>query len=256
MDLELKDKVVLITGGAKGIGAAISRAVCAEGAIPIILDRDADAAHELHLELSPSGILVTELSTAENCRNAVGEVIAQFGRLDALVNNAGVNDGVGLEKGSPEKFVESLERNLLHYYNMAHYTLPYLKTAHGVIVNIASKTALTGQGNTSGYIASKGGILALTREWAVELLPYSMRVNAVIPAEVMTPLYRRWLDTFPNPQEKLQSIVAKIPFEKRMTLPEEIAAMVVFLLSPRAGHITGQHLFVDGGYVHLDRDLT
>ena len=256
MDLELKDKVVLITGGAKGIGAAISRAVCAEGAIPIILDRDADAAHELHLELSPSGILVTELSTAENCRNAVGEVIAQFGRLDALVNNAGENDGVGLEKGSPEKFVESLERNLLHYYNMAHYTLPYLKTAHGVIVNIASKTALTGQGNTSGYIASKGGILALTREWAVELLPYSMRVNAVIPAEVMTPLYRRWLDTFPNPQEKLQSIVAKIPFEKRMTLPEEIAAMVVFLLSPRAGHITGQHLFVDGGYVHLDRALT
>jgi L-fucose dehydrogenase len=186
----------------------------------------------------------------------VAEVIAQFGRLDALVNNAGVNDGVGLEKGSPERFVESLERNLLHYYNMAHYALPHLKPASGAIVNIASKTALTGQGNTSGYIAAKGGILALTREWAVELLPYRMRVNAVIPAEVMTPLYRQWLDTFPNPQEKLESIVAKIPLEKRMTLPEEIAAMVVFLLSPRAGHMTGQHLFVDGGYVHLDRALT
>ena len=256
MDLELKDKVVLITGGAKGIGEAISRAVCAEGAIPIIVDRDANAAHELHLQLFPSGVIVTELSPSENCRNAVAEVIAQFGRLDALINNAGVNDGVGLEKGSPEKFVESLERNLLHYYNMAHYALPYLKNSHGPIVNIASKTALTGQGNTSGYIASKGGILALTREWAVELLPYRVRVNAVIPAEVMTPLYRRWLDTFPNPEEKLQSIVAKIPLEKRMTLPEEIAAMVVFLLSPRAGHITGQHLFVDGGYVHLDRALT
>jgi len=256
MDLELKDKVVLITGGATGIGGAISRAVCAEGAIPIILDRDADAAHELHVQLSPSGVIVTELSLAENCRNAVAEVIAQFGRLDALVNNAGVNDGVGLEKGSPERFVESLERNLLHYYNMAHYALPHLKPASGAIVNIASKTALTGQGNTSGYIAAKGGILALTREWAVELLPYRMRVNAVIPAEVMTPLYRQWLDTFPNPHEKLESIVAKIPLEKRMTLPEEIAAMVVFLLSPRAGHMTGQHLFVDGGYVHLDRALT
>ena len=256
MDLELKDKVVLITGGAKGIGAAIARALSAEGAIPIILDRDADAAHELHLQLSPSGVIVTELSSAANCSSAVREVIAQFGRLDALVNNAGVNDGIGLEKGSPEKFVESLERNLLHYYNMAHYALPYLKAARGTIVNIASKTALTGQGNTSGYIASKGGILALTREWAVELLPYSMRVNAVVPAEVMTPLYRRWLDTFPNPQEKLESIAAKIPLEKRMTLPEEIAAMVVFLLSPRAGHMTGQHLFVDGGYVHLDRALT
>ncbi len=256
MDLELKDKVVLITGGAKGIGEAISRAAWAEGAIPIILDRDADAAHELHLQLSPSGVIVTELSSAENCSNAVAEVIAQFGRLDGLVNNAGVNDGIGLEKGSPEKFVESLQRNLLHYYNMAHYALPYLKAARGPIVNIASKTALTGQGNTSGYIASKGGILALTREWAVELLPYSMRVNAVVPAEVMTPLYRRWLDTFPNPQEKFESIVAKIPLEKRMTLPEEIAAMVIFLLSSRAGHITGQHLFVDGGYVHLDRALS
>ena len=256
MDLELKDKVVLITGGAKGIGEAISRAVCAEGAIPVILDRDADAAHELHLQLSPSGVIVAELSSAENCRNAVAEVIAQFGRLDALVNNAGVNDGVGLERGSPEKFVESLRRNLLHYYNMAHYALPYLKTSRGGIVNIASKTAYTGQGNTSGYVAAKGGILGLTREWAVELLPYGMRVNAVVPAEVMTPLYRHWLDTFPNPKEKLQDIVAKIPLEKRMTLPEEIAAMVVFLLSQRAGHITGQHLFVDGGYVHLDRALT
>lgn len=256
MDLELKDKVVLITGGAKGIGEAISRALWAEGAIPVILDRDADAAHELHLQLSPSGVIVTELSSAENCRKAVAEVIAQFGRLDALVNNAGVNDGIGLETGNPEKFLESLERNLLHYYNMAHYALPSLKISRGAIVNMGSKTALTGQGNTSGYIASKGGILALTREWAVELLPYNMRVNAVIPAEVMTPLYRRWLDTFPNPQEKLESIVAKIPLEKRMTLPEEIAAMVIFLLSPRAGHITGQHLFVDGGYVHLDRALT
>ena len=83
-----------------------------------------------------------------------------------------------------------------------------------------------------------------------------MRVNAVVPAEVTTPLYRQWLDTFPNPEEKLQTILAKIPLEKRMTTPDEIAAMVVFLLSARAGHITGQHIFVDGGYVHLDRALT
>jgi L-fucose dehydrogenase len=256
MDLELKDKVVLITGGAKGIGGAISRALCAEGAIPVILDRDADAAHELHVQLSPSGVIVAELSSSDSCQSAVDETIAQFGRLDALVNNAGVNDKVGLEQGSPEKYIESLQRNLLHYYNMAHYALPHLKKSRGSIVNIASKTAITGQGGTSGYASSKGAILALTREWAVELLPYLMRVNAIVPAEVMTPLYRQWLDTFPSPQEKLQTILTKIPLGNRMTLPEEIASMVVFLLSERAGHITGQHLHVDGGYVHLDRALT
>jgi len=90
----------------------------------------------------------------------------------------------------------------------------------------------------------------------VELLGYGIRVNAVLPAEVMTPLYRQWLDTFPNPDEKLKTILAKIPLQQRMTKPEEIAAMVVFLISARAGHMTGQHIFVDGGYVHLDRALT
>ncbi|PYX96014.1 MAG: short-chain dehydrogenase, partial [Acidobacteria bacterium] len=140
-----------------------------------------------------------------------------------------------------EKYVESLERNLLHYYNMAHYSLPYLKKASGAIVNISSKTAITGQGGTSGYASAKGAILALTREWAVELLPYEIRVNAILPAEVMTPLYRQWLDTFSNPAEKLASITAKIPLGKRMTLADEIAWTAIFLLSPRSGHTTGQH---------------
>lgn len=98
--------------------------------------------------------------------------------------------------------------------------------------------------------------MALTREWAAELLPYGIRVNTVLPAEVMTPLYRQWLDTFPNPKEKLETILSKIPLEKRMTTAEEIAATVVFLLSSKSSHTTGQHLFVDGGYVHLDRALT
>jgi L-fucose dehydrogenase len=176
----------------------------------------------------------------------VDGTIQKLGRLDALVNNAGVNDGVGLEHGSPEKFVASLERNLVHYYAMAHHALGALKKARGSIVNISSKTAVTGQGGTSGYVASKGAILGLTREWAAELLPHGIRVNAVVPAEVMTPLYQQWLKT----------IVSKIPLEKRMTKAEEIAAMVLFLISEQASHITGQHLFVDGGYVHLDRALT
>ena len=260
MDLQIKDKVVLVTGGAKGIGAAIVRTCANEGALPVIVDRDAEAGRRLQAELHGHGIasevIPVDLLAAGGCSQAVEQTLKKFGRLDALVNNAGVNDKVGLEHGSPEEFVASLGRNLLHYYYMAHYALPHLKQSRGSIVNIGSKTALTGQGGTSGYASSKGAILALTREWAVELLDCGIRVNAVVPAEVMTPLYRQWLDTFPNPEEKLKTILAKIPLGKRMTTAEEIAAMVVFLISAKAGHTTGQHLFVDGGYVHLDRALT
>ncbi|HEV7219501.1 MAG TPA: SDR family oxidoreductase [Terriglobales bacterium] len=249
-----------MTGGAKGIGAAIVRASAEEGAIPVIVDRDLEAGKRLQTELRGNGarneLIVIDLLTAEGCAAAIDQSVKAFGRLDALINNAGVNDKVGLERGNPNDFVASLNRNLVHYYSMAHYALPLLKQSRGTIVNIGSKTAVTGQGGTSGYASSKGGVMALTREWAVELLPHHIRVNAVVPAEVMTPLYWQWLDTFPDPEEKLNTILAKIPLEKRMTTAEEIAAAVVFLASPKSGHTTGQHIFVDGGYVHLDRALT
>jgi len=260
MDLQLKDKVIVITGGAKGIGAAITRTGVEEGAIPVVVDRDQQALQQIEKDLKAKLkkvlCLAAELSKPQECRRVISEAHRQLGRIDALVNNAGVNDKVGLEQGSPEEYVASLERNLLHYFNMAHYALPHLKRAGGAIVNISSKTGLTGQGGTSGYASAKGAILALTREWAVELLPYQIRVNAIVPAEVMTPLYRQWLDTFPNPDEKLAGITAKIPLSKRMTLAEEIGWTAIFLLSPRSGHTTGQQLFVDGGYVHLDRAIT
>ncbi len=259
MNLQLQDKVILVTGGAKGIGAAICRGAAEEGAIPVMVDRDGDAAERLRAELAAAGnkcaVICCELSDPSACRDAVATTLAKMGGIDALVNNAGINDRVGLEHGGVEAFVKSLERNLLHVYNITHFALPALRLSKGCVVNIASKTAITGQGGTSGYACSKGAILALTREWAVELLPYKIRVNAVVPAEVMTPLYQQWLATFPNPEQKLNSIVSRIPLEGRMTKPEEIAATVLFLLSQQAAHITGQHLFVDGGYVHLDRAL-
>ena len=260
MDLDLRNKVIIVTGGAKGIGAAIVGACAAEGAIPVIVGRDPEAGKQVQAELQNRGakceLITVELSTPESCSQSVDKTLKMFGRIDALVNNAGRNDKVGLEQGSPAEYVASLNRNLVHYFAMAHYALPHLKKSHGAIVNIGSKTAVTGQGSTSGYASSKGAIMALTREWAAELLPYGIRVNTVIPAEVMTPLYRSWLDTFPRPEEKLKNILSKIPLEKRMTTSEEIAAMVVFLISSKSSHTTGQHLFVDGGYVHLDRALT
>ena len=260
MDLQLSGKVIVVTGGSKGIGAAIVRECAREGAIPVIVDKDVDTGKAVQAELRQAGgaceFVAAELSVAKACASAVKTIVNTIGHLDALVNNAGVNDGVGLERGNPEEFVKSLERNLVHYYAMAHFALPALKKSRGAIVNISSKTAVTGQGGTSGYVASKGAILGLTREWAAELLSFGIRVNAVIPAEVMTPLYEQWLAKHANPQEKLERIVSKIPLGQRMTTAEEIAATVVFLLSEKSGHTTGQHLFVDGGYVHLDRALS
>jgi len=259
MDLQLNNKVVLVTGGANGIGAAIVRLAAEEGAIAVIVDRDIEATETLEASLRKMGrktsAIALDLSSPDNCAKAVRETLRVCGRLDALVNNAGGNDRVGLEQGSPSEFVASLERNLLPGYNMAHFALPSLKQSRGSIVNIGSKTAFTGQTGTSGYVAAKGALLALTREWAADLLEYGIRVNAVVPAEVLTTGYERWLNTFPDPEEKMQSILNTIPLGRRMTTPEEIAAMVVFLISARAGHITGQHVFVDGGYVHLDRAL-
>ena len=260
MDLQLSGKVVLITGGAKGIGEAITRGCVREGAIPVFVDWDAAAGKQLDGELKKQGarcaFIHADVLPAENCRAAVEQTLRDFGRLDVLINNVGANDNVGLESGSPEKYVSSLRLNLFHYYSFAHYALPALKKAQGCIVNTASKVAMTGQGGTSGYTSAKGAILSLTRDWAAELLPYGIRVNAIVPAEVDTPLYKQWLSTFPNPAEKLQHIVSKIPLGRRMTRPEEIASMVLYLISSQASHITGQHVLVDGGYVVLDRALT
>ena len=259
MDLNLKDKVIIITGAAKGIGAAVATGLGKEGAIPVIVGRNEADNRKMQDSILHNGgkafQVVAELEDPDQCKAAVQQVLSTYGRIDGLVNNAGLNDGVGLEKGNYEDFVASLHKNVIHYYLMAHHALPALKKSKGAILNVGSKVAITGQGGTSAYAASNGARNALTREWAVELLPYSIRVNAIIVAECFTPQYENWIKIFDHPEEKLESITRRIPLENRMTTPEEIANTALFLLSDRSSHTTGQLLYVDGGYVHLDRAI-
>jgi L-fucose dehydrogenase len=260
MDLHLKNKIVVVTGaaGIKGsIGETLVQALANEGAIPVIVCRN-DRGYEYERELQHKGIdtlfVKTNLSDASQIEEAVKIIVAKYGKIDVLINNVGVNDGVGLN-ASVEDFMESLKLNMVSFFAMTKYCLPYIKKAKGNILNIGSKVALTGQGGTSGYAAAKGGVLGLTREWAVDLIKDAIRVNAIIIAESWTPAYDNWIKTLENGAEKLQSIVKKIPLENRMTTTQEIADTCLFTISDRSSHTTGQFITVDGGYVNLDRAL-
>lgn len=249
MKIQFDSKVVLVTGGSSGIGRAIVDAflncgadVCSVDRKPCLIESAAFMSH------------VGDLCDPKTCEESVKATIARFGRIDVLVNNAGTNDRVGLT-ASCEDFEASLRRNLLHYFCMTKYCREQLIESSGSIINISSKVAVTGQGGTSGYAASKAAVLGLTREWAAELAPYGVRVNAVLPAEVWTEMYEAWLSTIGDAAALKEDISRSIPLGHRFTQPSEIANTVLFLASELASHTTGQLLFVDGGYTHLDRRL-
>ena len=252
MNLGLEDKVVIVTGGSKGIGAACVELFAEEGAIPVIVGRSPEMGKALIEKCGRGVVIQAELTSEEACENAIAKTLEEYGRIDGLVHNAGINDQVGLRDGV-EAFKGSLQKNLIHLYALTHHALEALIASKGFIVNVTSKVAVTGQGGTSGYAASKGAMNALTREWALDLAKHGVRVNSVVPAEVYTPMYEGLAAAEEDPQKFLDDMSSVIPLGKRMTTSEEMANAVVFLASERSSHTTGQIIYPDGGYVHLDR---
>ena len=212
MDLGLKDKIIIVTNGPKGIGESILKVLAAEGAVPVIIGKDESDNLRIVNDIIDKSRkcfqIVADLTKPEACESSIQKIINEFGAINGLINNAEVNDDVGLEHGNNEAFISSLHKNLIHYYLLAHYALPALKKSKGSIINISHKAA---------YNVAAGAKNALTREWAVELLNYGIRVNAVIVAESC------------------------------ITTTEEIANTVAFLLSEKSSHTTGQLIYVNGG---------
>ena len=245
MDLGLTGKVAIATGGASGIGEAIVRTLCDEGANVAIIDRNVTRgvplADQINQE-SPGKALFVEADLCDlaACGQSVRSTLDHFGRIDIVINNAGTNDSVGLDAG-PEAFEASLRLNLTHYYSIVHHADQELRKNRGSIVNVSSKVSVTGQGGTSGYAAAKGAINALTREWAVDFAKDGVRVNTVVPAEVWTPMYEAWLGSLDEGEEERQRIANRIPLERRFTESNELARLAVFLASPAASHVRRLH---------------
>ncbi|WP_417939447.1 SDR family oxidoreductase [Flavobacterium sp. RS13.1] len=260
MDLHLKGKIVVVSGSAGkegSIGETIINRLADEGAIPVLVDRNSRGfgyAEALQKKGIDSLFVQTDVTDPVQMEKAVAEIAKKYGRIDVVINNVGVNDGAGLD-ATYEEFMDSLKLNVVSYFLLVKFALPYLKESKGNILNIGSKVALTGQGGTSGYAAAKGGVLGLTREWAVDLIQYGIRSNAIIIAECYTPAYEDWIKTVPDGEAVLKKINKSIPFESRMTTTVEIADTALFIVSDRSSHTTGQFVFVEGGYVHLDRAL-
>ncbi len=227
MNLNLKDKLIVIAGAATDLAPAIARACVAEGARVALLGPASPEVNALLAETKSSGatcaIVEFQVQDLEGCHSAIREIEQAHGDIFGLVILSGAEDAPGLAQGSVDELAQCLRSNLTHVYAVAQNATPSLKRTQGAIVNIHPEPAVPH--TASGYAATRGAVLALTREWAVELLPYGIRVNAVLPVEIEAPLNAR---------------------------DAEIAAKTVFLLSPtHSAHTTAQHIFVDGGYVHL-----
>ena len=250
MDLGLRDKVIVVTGGTRGIGEGILRVLSDEKVIVCNISRDEDDNLELKKSLSEAGIHFVKVESADpgSCESAVRSVVQAFGRIDGLVNNAADNEHGGMETSDYDKFLHSLHSNLLPGYLMTHFALPYLKESRGTIVNISTMGAETLQRHTSSGGAVPGGQNALTREWAVELLKYGIRVNSVtVLASRMIPFESPPQGALENPGKNPDEYHYPLPFENLLTTPFEIAHAVAFLLSEKSSHTTGQLFRVNGG---------
>jgi NAD(P)-dependent dehydrogenase (short-subunit alcohol dehydrogenase family) len=246
--MRFQGRVVIVTGGARGIGLGCGRVFAREGGRVAILDRDLPAAGAAAAALGPGHLAIgCDVAVESEVRSAVDAVVAATGRIDCLINNAGIHPpDTPLAAMSPAAALEVMRVNFIGTYAMCHHVLPHLQRTRGTIINVSSMTAVLGQRNSAAYAASKGAQLSFTKAVALECAPFGIRVNAILPSNVDTPLMRAWAATLPDPEAALDRIAALQPLG-RMADIEEMGRVCLFLATDESSFITGQGLQVDGG---------
>ena len=240
----LKNKNVLVTGGARGIGAATAARFLEEGARVVVLDSDEDGLHTIQEELpSLSGILNADVSDAQAVRKAFERLDEMLDRLDVLINNAGISQRKSVLEITTNDWNAVLDVNLSGAFFVAQQAARrMLEKGRGVILNMGSTNALRGYPHYAAYNVSKAGVVELTRSLALELAP-QIRVNSVCPGYILTPMQEAEYTP-----EMLRASEAKVPLG-RLGKPEEVAALFAFLASDDAEFITGQCFIIDGGEI-------
>jgi NAD(P)-dependent dehydrogenase (short-subunit alcohol dehydrogenase family) len=250
--MRFHDRVVIVTGGSKGIGEGCARVFCAEGGLVAILSRGAEAGEALARELNERGpgraiYLTCDVSDHGQIAAAIERTVAAFGRLDCLINNAGWHPpATSLEDTSIEDMERLMRLNFLSTFAASKYALPHLRKTKGTIINMSSMTAILGQHLASAYCATKAAQIGFTRGLAIDLGPEGIRVNAILPSNIETPLMHEWAGSLPDPKSGLARMASLQVFGRLGTI-EEMGRLALFLATEDSSFLTGQAIEAEGG---------
>jgi NAD(P)-dependent dehydrogenase (short-subunit alcohol dehydrogenase family) len=250
--MRFHNRVVIVTGGSKGIGEGCAQVFCREGGLVSILARGAEAGQALASELTTHGpgraiFVPCDVGCHEQLRDAIEHTVKHFGRLDCIINNAGQHPpAMTIDETSVEFMNDLMRVNYLSTFAGCRYAVPHLRKTRGTIVNISSMTAVLGQEHSTAYCATKGAQVSLTKSLAIELGREGIRVNAILPSNIDTPLMRDWAATLPDPQSALERVAALQVFGRMGTI-QEIGEIALFLACEESSFLTGQAIEAEGG---------
>jgi len=240
-------KVALVTGASSGIGTAILLSLADAGYLLMAAGRDERRTQEIGKKVANAQTWIGDITSEKSCVELVSACVDQFGRLDLLVNNAGIYHTANAERTTDEIWSQTMAVNLNAPFYLSREAMPHLRETEGVILNIASDWGLVGGKDAVAYCASKGGVVLMTRAMALDHAHEGVRVNAICPGDVETPmLYAEGAARGIGPEEAVREASKASPTGK-VTTPDQVAALVVFLASDEAAQITGTAISIDGG---------